>query len=186
VSSYQPRQLTALGKALDLAWKRVAPNVSKQAPAAEAARIILAGILFGLAKHGELDPQLLADVAAPITLRSIGVSATEVSDWVSGALIEAPDTLGIEPILADLERSTGQRLRGQFSGFLRRDLVSRHRTYGEQSDARYTAGADAVHSGMAVRPIDGHSGDPESQDDENDDWRIPHGQNSLLWRGTLS
>jgi hypothetical protein len=35
------------------------------------------------------------------------------NQWVSGALIEAPDTLGIEPIVADLERSTGQRLRGQ-------------------------------------------------------------------------
>ena len=32
---------------------------------------------------------------------------------VSGVLIEAADPLGIEPILADLERSTGQRLRGK-------------------------------------------------------------------------
>jgi hypothetical protein len=33
--------------------------------------------------------------------------------WVPGVLIEAPDPLGIEPILTDLERSAGQRLRGQ-------------------------------------------------------------------------
>jgi hypothetical protein len=33
-----------------------------------------------------------------------------------------------------------------------------------------------------VRPIDGYSGDTESQDDENDDWRIFHDQGSQLWR----
>jgi hypothetical protein len=33
-----------------------------------------------------------------------------------------------------------------------------------------------------VRPIDGYSGDTESQDDENDDWRIFHDQASQLWR----
>ena len=33
-----------------------------------------------------------------------------------------------------------------------------------------------------MRPIDGHSGDAESQDDENDDWRIFHDQGFQLWR----
>jgi hypothetical protein len=33
-----------------------------------------------------------------------------------------------------------------------------------------------------VRPIDGYSGDTESQDDENDDWRIFHDQASQLRR----
>ncbi len=33
--------------------------------------------------------------------------------WISGVLIEDPDAFGIEPILADLERSTGQRVRGK-------------------------------------------------------------------------
>jgi hypothetical protein len=33
-----------------------------------------------------------------------------------------------------------------------------------------------------VRPIDGYSGDTESQDDENDDWRVFHDQGSQLWR----
>jgi hypothetical protein len=33
-----------------------------------------------------------------------------------------------------------------------------------------------------VRPIDGYSDDTESQDDENDDWRVFHDQGSQLWR----
>lgn len=33
-----------------------------------------------------------------------------------------------------------------------------------------------------MRPIDGYSGDTESQDDENDDWRIFHDQASQLRR----
>jgi hypothetical protein len=37
-----------------------------------------------------------------------------------------------------------------------------------------------------VRPIDGHSGDAESQDDENDDWRIFHDQGSQLSRDAVS
>jgi hypothetical protein len=62
-ASYGPDELKALGKAFDDAWDRVAPTVSKRPQAIEAARLALADIMLGLAKHGNFDPVSLADTA---------------------------------------------------------------------------------------------------------------------------
>jgi hypothetical protein len=67
-TSYGPDEIKALGKAFDDAWARVAPSVNSRPQAIEAARFALANIVLGLAKHGNVDPQSLADKAAQIML----------------------------------------------------------------------------------------------------------------------
>jgi hypothetical protein len=64
---YDPAQLKALGKAFDDAWDRISPDVSNRGEA-EAARLKLAEIVFGLAKEGNFDPQWLADTAVQVML----------------------------------------------------------------------------------------------------------------------
>jgi hypothetical protein len=68
VSSYGPLELEALGKAFDIAWERIVPNISKRVVAMELARIVLANIVFGLARHGNFDPRWLADNAVALML----------------------------------------------------------------------------------------------------------------------
>ena len=62
-ASYAPDQLNAIRKAFDHAWARIAPSVSQRPEAIEAARLKLAGVVLGLAKQGNVDPQQLADTA---------------------------------------------------------------------------------------------------------------------------
>jgi hypothetical protein len=62
-ASYGPDEVKALGQAFDDAWARIAPSVSTRAEAVEAARLKLAGVILGLAKRGNFDPQHLADEA---------------------------------------------------------------------------------------------------------------------------
>jgi hypothetical protein len=76
VSSYEPHELKALGKAFDSAWQRIAPNIRKRKVATEVARILLADILFGLARRGNLDERWLADNAVSAALGRNGVGVT--------------------------------------------------------------------------------------------------------------
>jgi hypothetical protein len=61
--SYDPGQLKALVDAFDNAWARLAPSVGNSYLATEMARITLADVVLSLAKHGNFDPQWLADSA---------------------------------------------------------------------------------------------------------------------------
>jgi hypothetical protein len=67
-ASYDPHQVRALGKGFDDAWDLLAPSVSSQPEAIEAARFALADVILGLAKHGNFDPQWLADNAVGLML----------------------------------------------------------------------------------------------------------------------
>lgn len=49
-------------------WGRIAPSVSNRTEAIEVARFTLADIVLGLAKHGNFDPQWLADAAVQVML----------------------------------------------------------------------------------------------------------------------
>jgi len=72
-ASYGPDQVRVLGRAFDQAWERLAPTVSTRPDAVEAARLALADIVLGLAKHGNLDRQWLADTAVHVMMsRSSG------------------------------------------------------------------------------------------------------------------
>jgi hypothetical protein len=67
-ASYDPDQLEAMGKAFDDAWARIAPSTSSRRQDVEAARFAVADIVLGQAKHGNFDPQSLADSAARLIL----------------------------------------------------------------------------------------------------------------------
>jgi hypothetical protein len=67
-ASFGPNQLEALGKGFDDAWARIAPTTSRRRQDIEAARFAVADIVLGQAKHGNFDPQSLADSAARLLL----------------------------------------------------------------------------------------------------------------------
>jgi|SRR5688572_32710546 len=65
-ASYGPDELKAIGRAFDDGWARIAPRISRRPEAIEAARLKLAGVVLGLAKQGNVDPQQLADAAVQL------------------------------------------------------------------------------------------------------------------------
>jgi hypothetical protein len=68
MSSFEPEQLQDLGKAFNIAWDRIAPNISTRGKHVDTARIMLADIIFGLTRHGNFEPQWLADTAVQVML----------------------------------------------------------------------------------------------------------------------
>jgi hypothetical protein len=82
--SYEPHQLEALGKAFDDVWARVAPGIGSGRVAVETARIVLAGIMFGLSRRGNFDPQWLAENAVRMMLCQ---SSVAVEGAQPGALV---------------------------------------------------------------------------------------------------
>ena len=68
MSSFEPQQLNALAEAFDIAWKRIAPKISNRSADMEFARLVLADVILSLTRHGNFDPQWLADHAVRIVL----------------------------------------------------------------------------------------------------------------------
>jgi hypothetical protein len=64
MSSFEPEQLQDLGKAFNIAWDRIAPNISTRGKHVDTARIMLADIIFGLTRHGHFEPQSRRAISA--------------------------------------------------------------------------------------------------------------------------
>jgi hypothetical protein len=75
--SYEPCQLKALGKAFDDVWARVGHTFGNRRVAVETARIMLAAIMFGLARHGNFDRRWLADNATELLISRASACAKE-------------------------------------------------------------------------------------------------------------
>jgi hypothetical protein len=76
VSSFEPHQVKTLGEAFDIAWEQIAPSTSKHDAHKEIARIVLADLIFSLARHGYFDSLWLAENAARIVLSRQGRGST--------------------------------------------------------------------------------------------------------------